>query len=514
MSETLTRPKPLVNKERIKKSASVNGSANKGAEQDNINKTAFYKPKYKDGKVVDITILYIEFIELLRLFGFRLYNNDEPFIFVKITDNVIEEVSISQIQSHFIDFVKHKHKTQGDVKREMILEKFYKNPSHYFNAKRLSLLYPQQPIKLNADTEKECFLYFKNGFVKCTSKGFTFHNYKELKGAIWLKQKQNRDFKNLDWIKLDEVEPDKLGYFYQFMYYISGSKESRLYSLFSIVGYLLHSYFEYKLKAPIFTDSKITDKPDGRTGKTLFCKALGHIRNYIEINGKDFDPTNKHKYQSADLGTQIVCLNDVKRNFDPETIFNDITEGVQVEKKNQQPFTIRAKTIVTTNKTIRMDGSSSKDRFIEFEFANHFSDKYSPKDAFGHWFFTEWNIEEWNKFDNLMAFCACYFLKNGIIVPEPINLPLRQVVDMTSTDFVSFLDEQFEQKNIEWNVEFDIDMFFNDFFENYKEYLQDRKYSRAKNRKIYLEGYCNAKGGKYEFRRSNNKNLVTFRKIE
>ena len=213
-------------------------------------------------------------------------------------------------------------------------------------------------------------------------------------------------------------------------------------SLVTIIGYLLHSHFSGKLKATIFTDSKISDMPSGRTGKTLLGQALAYIKKYTEINAKDFDPANKHKYQEANLDTQIIHLNDVKKNFDIESLFNDITEGIVVDKKNVKPFKVKTKLMISANKTIRIEGASAKDRVIEFEFADHYNEKFSPEDEFGHWFFRDWSEAEWMKFYNFFLFCICSYLKKGIIVASPVNLNRRKLLENTSQEFVEFMDDK------------------------------------------------------------------------
>lgn len=483
-------------------------------EEKNKPSDIFYEPVYnKDSTVIDIRIKYREFTNLLRSMGFILYDTNKPFTFVRIIDNVIEEVSVSEIQNHFINYINNEHVPLEGVTKELILEKIYRNPSHYFCDNRLSLLYPLKPLTLNTDTAKECFLYFNNGFVRCSAEGIALLDYKKLNGVIWRKQKINRNFIDLGWIKLEDVTFEELGVFAKFTYNVAGCRMDRFFSLSSLGGYLLHSHFEYKLKAINLTDSKISDKAEGRTGKTLFLKGLGQVRNYKEIQGKDFDPTNKHKYQTVELGTQLVHINDARRTLSPEDLFNDITEGIQVEKKNKQPYYLRVKVAVSSNKTLAIEGASAKDRFIEYEFVEHYSILYSPKDEFGHWFFTEWDATEWNKFDNFMAFMVCYFLKHGLVEPAPINLFKRKLVDNTSSDFVDFMDDQFTNKSINWNEEFSIDDLFLRFFETYRNYEGNKKYAFTQNRKRFLKLYCEANSGVYTDRRANSRHFAFFSKL-
>ena len=109
--------------------------------------------------------------------------------------------------------------------------------------------------------------------------------------------------------------------FSKFVFNISGQNDKRFESLKTLIGYLLHGFFETKMKAVNLTDSTISENAEGRSGKTLLGRAIALIKMVCEISGKDFDPTNKHKYSSVNLDTQIVFLNDLRKRFDFETLF-------------------------------------------------------------------------------------------------------------------------------------------------------------------------------------------------
>jgi len=227
----------------------------------------------------------------------------------------------------------------------------------------------------------------------------------------------------------------------------------------------LHGYFEYKLYALILTDSRISDddEANGRTGKTLYGKALGKILNYYsekdpyrsgrvfcEINGKNFKPNDKHRYSECSLETQLVSINDVPKNIPIETWFNDITEGIMVDKKNEKPFPIWAKVIISTNKTIRISGESALDRVKQFEFSDYYNKDVSPESETGRWFFSDqWNKEQWNRFDTFLIKCCVDYLKYSIVEAESINLHRRTLIDHTSHEFVDFMDDWFAMGKIE-----------------------------------------------------------------
>ncbi len=451
----------------------------------------FYFPvyEYQHGVISgikDVKINYTVWTELLFSMGYRRFDMaTRGFIFVKIENQILREITITQIQDEFMEHLTTDLKiaSQTDEMEEQlraeIIEKFYKSIGNYFNDKRLALLKHKVPFKFNNDTATESFVYYKNGYVKVTKDGWQLLHYSTLKGCIWETQILERHFN----LKPMENENSKFeAVFSKFMGRISGNVE-RFNALCSIVGYNLHIFFETKLKATILTDSSLSEEAEGRTGKTLLCKGFGYIRRYIEVNGKDFDSTDKYRYSKCSFDTQIVHNNDVRRNFDFEILYNDITEGIQVDKKNQQPFYQYVKYILSSNKTIKMDGASSRDRSIEFELAEHYNDKYQPRDEFGHWFFTDWDAEEWIRFDNFMMYCINYYLQNGLIQPKEINLRKRKLIDQTCSEFIEFINA----KEITPGERYNRGAWHKEFLESYPDLQQDKYRKQLKTFTNYLK---------------------------
>ncbi len=451
-----------------------------GRKKEESKEIIFYSPVYKsddNGNQVlkETRINYVKFTELLYSFGFRRFDIEKSFIYIHLKDTVIKEVSILQIQDHFIRYLESlPDELSNGVTKKILKEKIYSNPKNFFCDNRLALLTNKEEISFNTDTKSECFIYYKNGFVKCHSDGWELYSYDKMKGHIWENQIIKRDFKHID---LAALPNEQLSPYAQFLKNVSGQDDDRFNSLCSLIGYLLHSYTDVKMKAIILTDSRVSDEANGRTGKTLFGQTLKYIKKLTQINGKDFDFTNRYKYQEASLDTQIIFLNDVRSNFKFETLYNDITEGITVEKKNQNPFTLKTKMCITTNKTIMIEGSSSKDRCIEFEFANHYNENYSPEDEFKQRFFSDWNIEAWQQFDNFMMHCICVYLGNGIIQPENKNLQERKLLDQTHSYFIEFMHDKINAGEIAAGIEICKQDLHEQFLAEYPE-LADDKFRR------------------------------------
>ena len=352
---------------------------------------------------------------------------DSGFLFIKKDNNFIKEFNENRVK----DF------TLNDLldRSEIDAYEMCAGSLMTFNQKFLSMLSTSN-IDIQRDNKKEAFVYYKNTAVKITKDNFELLPYSNLKGLVWENQVIDRDFK-------PETESD--GEFKTFIWKISGQDKDRYYTFKSVIGYLLHSYQnEGKPKVIIFNDEMISDVPNGGSGKGLIHKALSHIKKLSTINGKGFDPSTQFAYQTVDTDTQILLFDDIDRNFKFENLFSLITEGLTIEKKGKDaikiPFNESPKISITTNYTVKGEGSSHLRRVFEVEMASYFNDQNTPEDEFGHLLFSDWDALEWAKFDNYMLRCIQYYLNNGLVETKSINLLERKLRDGTSAEFIEFMD--------------------------------------------------------------------------
>jgi hypothetical protein len=207
----------------------------------------------------------------------------------------------------------------------------------------------------------------------------------------------------------------------------------------------LHSYKNpANAKAIIFCDEKVSETPEGRSGKSLVAKAIGQLKDTVRMDGKKIDFRDRFVYQQVELSTQIIDFNDVKENFDFESLFSVVTDAINVEKKNSHKYTIdfenAPKITISTNYTIKGVGGSFNARKFELEFSDYYNSEFTPYDDFKFMFFEGWDAVEWNKFDNFMLMCEQFYLQNGLVDYQKINLALRNIISNTSAEFVSYAD--------------------------------------------------------------------------
>ena len=361
----------------------------------------------------------------------------------------------------------------------MLTEKILRGIGGYFKEDFLHRLRYGTKIEFSKDTKDESFFYYKNGYVVCNKDGYSFKPYTELKGHIWKNQIIDRDFTPIN-LEEDLTNPDS-PVVARFFGKICNDDSDRLLSLMTITGYLMHDFYETKLRAIALTDSTISDTAEGRSGKSLYGKILSKVRNMAEISGKEFRGDDSRKYQMCALDTQVIHINDLTTYFNIDDIYTHITEGVKVDRKNEKPFMIYPRMLLSTNRTLKTENGSDRDRLLEFEFSSYFSEHHSPEQEFKHWFFRDWDEKEWQKFDNFMMLCSVVYFIKGIVFPESINLGFRKILDHTSAEFVEFMEddnflpmhgglESLDYKKVEFDVEYNIKSIFNRFVELYPDF--------------------------------------------
>lgn len=414
----------------------------------------------KDGYFSSVQIRQTGFIKLLQSMGYRRYDKaDGSFIVVKVVDNIVEEVSIPALRIEAVRYFSRIDENELNImtscpKGEM-MEKLYRSLGSLVNEEKLSLLVDLEhgnEFNFCQDTLTTAYYFYENGFVEVSkTDGISLKPYTELPGCVWRSQIHKRPFTVLP------TEDAEKSVFFRFLQNVAHTKgesdatnANRLEALMSITGYNLHRFFNQHLRASILLDARKTDEPDGRSGKSLFCKALRFILNGDAdngpqcriIDGKTFDPDNRFKYEELAHNTQLVVFDDIKRGIDITQFFNAIPDGISVERKGAQgKERIHAKIIFTLNYTLSIRGGSAKDRVVEFEFADYYSSTFKPEQEFGHWFFRDWNPIEWNRFDNLMMQSVALYFQKGIVLCNSINLNERKLRDETCPEFITFMDD-------------------------------------------------------------------------
>jgi hypothetical protein len=153
------------------------------------------------------------------------------------------------------------------------------------------------------------------------------------------------------------------------------------------------------------------------------------------------------------METEIIEFDDVNTKFDFGALFVYLTSDLTIERKWQSkqsiPKKYAPKAVVSTNYTIKGIGDGFERRKHEVEISSYFTPDYQPFDEYGKRFFEQWDTIEWNKFDSMMIDILQDFLKTGLIQHAHKNLEIRRLSDMTSMEFVEFIEDYLHDEIIE-----------------------------------------------------------------
>jgi len=249
-------------------------------------------------------------------------------------------------------------------------------------------------------------------------------------------------------------------------------------------------------KAIILNDEVISENPEGGTGKGLFIQGLRQVRKVSILDGKTFDDKKSFPYQTVSQDTDCLVFDDVKKNWDFESKFSLVTEGMTLERKNKDAIKLSVeespKMVVSTNYAIKGEGNSHDRRRHELEVAQYYGKNVTPFLEFGHQLFDDWDSEKFNRFDNYMVTCVQLYLNQGLIHQNAKNIKMRKFIAETSMDFHEWISDK---DNFPHNVRKDKSITFDAFINEYKDF---QKWLTRKRFTIWVQKYANFIDAEYD----------------
>jgi len=221
-----------------------------------------------------VKIIHISFKQFLEENGFYKFNPEgsKNYVFVKVTNNLIDHTSEKEIKDFILNYLL-------DVDDKSIYN-YFAECTRYFREEFLTLL-SSINVYFIADTKDNAYLYYTNCAVKITKNEIIPIDYLDLGGYVWKDHVIDRVF--------DVCEVTNCNY-KTFIHNISGSNDTRIKSMESTMGYLLHGWKNLSYcPATILNDEVISDNPEGGTGKGLFMNGLSHMKKLVVIDGKSFN---------------------------------------------------------------------------------------------------------------------------------------------------------------------------------------------------------------------------------
>jgi hypothetical protein len=409
--------------------------------------------------------------------GFKKYfpEGSQKPTWVKIKSNIVSETSVEKIKDYVLDWLMDNKKLD--------IWSYCASYQNLFSDSFLLMLESIELLMLK-DTKHSSFIAYQNGILTITKDYIELKDYIDVDGYVWESQIIKRDFK-----------PVK-DYLNEYQTFVNNISNNEPLPIETTIGYLLCNYKnKMNNKAVILNDEVISNAPEGGTGKGLFVQGLKQIRRTSILDGKTFDDKKSFPYQTVSQDTNILVFDDVKKNWDFESKFSLVTEGITLERKNKDAIKLTVedspKMVVSTNYAIKGEGNSHDRRRHEIEIAQYYGKELTPYDEFKRQLFDDWNLEEFNKFDNYMVYCIQAYLKNGLIKQNAVNIKLRKFIAETSMEFYEWINES---ANFPRNVRNDKSIYFDNFvneYQDFKKWLSRRKFAE------WVEKYANFKNLKY-----------------
>lgn len=429
-------------------------------------------------KKCNIQINPLKYKLFLERNGFKKHfpNDSEKPQFVFVNSNKVEVTNITKIKDFVLDYL---------IERgELDVWNYCASFQNLFSENYLSML-DSIDLMMLSDGRTYSYISFNNGILKVTKDKIELIDYIDIDGYVWKSSIIERDF-----IDVEDNEND-------YKKFINNISSNEPYPIECTIGYMLSNYKNRSNnKAVILNDETITDNPEGGTGKGLFVQGLSQIRKTSIIDGKQFDSKKSFAYQTVSLDTKILVFDDVKKNFDFEDKFSLVTEGITLERKNKDAIKLNVhdspKLLLSTNYAIKGEGNSHDRRRHELEIAQYYGRKLTPSDEFGRELFDEWEIEDFNKFDNYMVECLQKYLKDGLVKQNAKNIKLRKFIAETSMEFYEWIQDQ---ENFPINKRNDKKTYFENFIQEYQDY---KLWLKRKRFDIWVQKYATFIGAEYQ----------------
>ena len=384
-----------------------------------------------------------KYLAWLAAEGFALHRQGGRYQPVHIRDNVVHEVTRTDLKQHVLAYVAELPFEFDGVFRRTLEDRIQREHRQLFEEGTLEFL-PPVGDQFVRDTKGAAYFFFQNVWVEVTAQALTPRPYRELPGYIWAGQQLPRAFSGHYLLRAPgPVEP--WGEFGRYLTHLTAGDADRFDALAAALGYLLHRHrARTACYAVVLCDEAIArGGMAGRTGKGLLVQALEKLRQVVKLDGKNFDITRQFAWQRVRHDTDLVVLDDLdSRRLPFEKLFSIITTGMEVETKGgmQQyiDFYDAPKLLINTNDTLVGEGPSHEGRKIELEIASYYSPRHTPRDEFGHELFDDWDAAEWHLFDNLLLRCAQRYLAQGVRRAPVLNLNQRKLMQKTCEEFADF----------------------------------------------------------------------------
>jgi hypothetical protein len=421
----------------------------------------------KNGKE-KITIDSLRYKLFLERNGFKKHypNDSQKPSWVYINSNRVKITSVEIIKDFVLDYLMNK--------KEFEVWNYCAKYQNLF-AENFLLMLESIELKMLEDTKDLSYIAFNNGVLEVSKNEVKLIDYIDVDYYIWNDHILQRDF-----ISLKDFDND-------YKSFVNNISNKEPFPTECMIGYLISTYKNRSNnKAVILNDEVISDNPEGGTGKGVLVQGIAQIRKTSIIDGKLFDGKKSFPYQTVSLDTKILVFDDIPKNYVFEDNFSLVTEGMTLERKNKDAIKLTVhespKLVISTNYAVKGEGNSHDRRRYEFEVAQYYGGKLTPGDEFKRQLFDDWNLDDFQRFDNYMIYCLQSFLSNGLIHQNAKNIKLRKFIAETSMEFYDWIKE-----HIVYNERMDKKVFFDKFVDEYTDF---KKFLTRKKFNIWIQKFA------------------------
>lgn len=482
----------------------------------------------------------VEAFRFLAANGFhRLRNSDEAatgFDYIRIDDGIIDRVLPYEVRDFIRDYI------NANCKSDMVLQ---------FFAKRLSTIMADKQLEnlaiisddFNNFSSGVQRTYYNNGQVEITANGITPN--KPI-NQVWRSRIVPRKFRRVPIIRDIQKVGDNFYIEYapeaakcEFLTFLINTSNNffphdaprelsdaetfewihHLVNKITTLGFLLCDYkFASERKAVIIQDHLMSEvgQSHGGAGKSIVGNAIGHVVSQFFIDGKQMKRDDEFLLSGVTKATRNIFIDDVKTNFAFENLFAMVTGPMYVNPKGKDRYCIpledSPKILITTNHAInKANENATKRRIIYMEFSTWYNPDHTLVDDFHHMFFDDWDEEQWNLFDNLMAECVMYYFRSfenswaregaGAVPPPMKNIELRTLRQEMSEVLYQWAEEYFDPSGTHLNERIRRADLVTSFFE-YAGGPAGHGVTRT-NFKGKIQAYCKFKGYDFNIDRPN-----------
>lgn len=496
----------------------------------------------KDSKDNDKVVFnMLETLRFLNAYGFfRLRNSDDPtsgYDFIHIDDGIIDRSVSSDIRDFVFQYI------LSNCQSVLVQREFATKLDVWLADKKLERLdiRSDQFNNFEAGVQRT---YYNNGQVEITADdivpGKPISN-------VWRSRIVPRKFRREPIIKSIQKADDTFFIEYtpaasrcEFLTYLINTSNNifphdrpreiteqeaqewlhHLVNKITTIGYLLCDYkYASERKAVIIQDHLMSEvgQSHGGAGKSIVGNAIAHILNQFFIDGKSVRKDDQFMLSGVTKITRNIFIDDVKTNFDFDRFFALVTGDMTINPKGKDRYNIPVsespKFLITTNHAINRANEDAVRRRISYmEFSHWYNPEHTLVDDFHHMFFDDWDDEQWNLFDNLMAECVMFYLRSfeqqwaregeGAIPPPMRNIELRTLRQQMSEVLFQWAEEYFDPTGIRLNERLNRKVLIDSFLE-YAGGPAGHGVTRT-NFKQKIIAYCKFKGYDFNINRPNS----------